>query len=270
MRLNNAVRGAAAAAMGSLQLFSPDLSARRKAAEAVFVSRDPAAIPALDRALAAGQPAGIRAVMQQARAAAALTATTTSDADRLAAIDTLRRRGDLAARSLLASLPPQPAAVAPAVAAALAAIDRSERLWGLAQDVFYGLSLGSVLLLAAAGLAITFGVMGVINMAHGEIVMLGAYTTYVVQQAIAAVAPGLSGASLFFAVPLAFLRLGAGRHRHRALLIRFLYGRPLETLLATWGVSLVLAAGGALAVRRGEPSVVHTGLDERRDCNGAG
>jgi urea transport system permease protein len=89
-------------------------------------------------------------------------------------------------------------------------------------------------------LAITFGVMGVINMAHGEMVMLGAYTTFVVQEAIRAYAPGLFGASLFIAVPLAFLVSGAVGVAVERLLIRFLYGRPLETLLATWGLSLVL------------------------------
>jgi urea transport system permease protein len=106
--------------------------------------------------------------------------------------------------------------------------------------VFYGLSLGSVLLLAAIGLAITFGVMGVINMAHGEMVMLGAYTTFVVQQTIRDHAPGMFGASLFIAIPLAFLVSGAVGVVIERGLIRFLYGRPLETLLATWGLSLVL------------------------------
>ncbi len=116
----------------------------------------------------------------------------------------------------------------------------SQQLWSFAQSVFYGLSLGSVLLLAAAGLAITFGVMGVINMAHGEMVMLGAYATFVVQDAIRAHAPALFGASLFIAVPLAFLVSGAVGIAIERCLIRFLYGRPLETLLATWGLSLVL------------------------------
>jgi urea transport system permease protein len=110
----------------------------------------------------------------------------------------------------------------------------------VAQSVFYGLSLGSVLLLAAIGLAITFGVMGVINMAHGEMVMLGAYTTFVVQQTIRDHAPGMFGASLFIAIPLAFLVSGAVGVVIERGLIRFLYGRPLETLLATWGLSLVL------------------------------
>ena len=97
-----------------------------------------------------------------------------------------------------------------------------------------------MLLLAAIGLAITFGVMGVINMAHGEMVMLGAYTTFVVQQIIRTHAPGLFDSSLFIAIPLAFLVAGAVGIAIERGIIRFLYGRPLETLLATWGISLIL------------------------------
>jgi urea transport system permease protein len=108
------------------------------------------------------------------------------------------------------------------------------------QNVWYGLSLGSVLLLAAAGLAITFGVMGVINMAHGEMVMIGAYTTYVVQEAFKAIAPGAVDFALIAAIPAAFLVAGGIGVLIERGIIRFLYGRPLETLLATWGVSLIL------------------------------
>ena len=97
-----------------------------------------------------------------------------------------------------------------------------------------------MLLLAAAGLAITFGVMGVINMAHGEMVMIGAYVTFMVQQVIRDAAPGLFGASLLIAVPLAFIVAGLIGIAIERTLIRWLYGRPLETLLATWGLSLVL------------------------------
>jgi urea transport system permease protein len=237
VRVNNSVRRAIDAALGSLNLFSASATARAKAAGEVFISHDPAALPALARALAVEKDAAVRSVMEQARAAARLADPTTSEPDMLAAIAVVRARGDLDARNLLASLANQPPAVTAAAAAALAAIDRSEQLWSLAQSVFYGLSLGSVLLLAAAGLAITFGVMGVINMAHGEMVMLGAYTTFVVQQAIP---PAMSGWSLPLAVPLAFLVSGAVGIAIERCMIRFLYGRPLETLLATWGLSLVL------------------------------
>jgi urea transport system permease protein len=102
------------------------------------------------------------------------------------------------------------------------------------------LSLGSVLLLAAIGLAITFGVMGVINMAHGEMVMLGAYVTFVIQEGFRAWAPAYFDLSLLLAIPAAFLVGGLVGIAIERGIIRFLYGRPLETLLATWGLSLVL------------------------------
>jgi urea transport system permease protein len=113
-------------------------------------------------------------------------------------------------------------------------------MWSAVQNAWYGLSLGSVLLLAAIGLAITFGVMGVINMAHGEMVMIGAYTTFTVQEVIRAYNPALFDLSLVIAVPLAFLVAGGMGILIERSIIRFLYGRPLETLLATWGLSLIL------------------------------
>ena len=240
IRINNAVRGAIDAALGSLRLFSADSGARMDAAEAVFKSHDPAAIPALERAMAAETVASVKQRMQQARAAAQLFTPDTPEADRLAAVAALRARGDIDARSLLASLSDQPPVVADAAATAITAIDRVLQLWSVLQSVYYGLSLGSVLLLAAAGLAITFGVMGVINMAHGEMVMLGAYTTFVVQQTMKTYTPGLYAGSLIIAVPLAFLVAGAVGVAIERSLIRWLYGRPLETLLATWGLSLGL------------------------------
>lgn len=104
------------------------------------------------------------------------------------------------------------------------------------ENVIFGLSLGSILLLAAIGLAITFGVMGVINMAHGEMIMLGAYTTFAVQQFF----PNLIEASLFIAIPAAFLVSGCAGILIERLVIRHMYGRPLDTLLATFGISLIL------------------------------
>ncbi|HEX3348643.1 MAG TPA: urea ABC transporter permease subunit UrtB [Acetobacteraceae bacterium] len=240
VRTNNAVRRAADAALGSLNLFSPDAAKRADAAQAVFTSHDPAAIPALDRALAQEKDTGVRRAMQQARAAAVLASDDASEEDRLASVATMRARGDADARSQLESLRGQSPAVAAATAAAVGTINRTQQLWSVAQSVLYGLSLGSVLLLAAAGLAITFGVMGVINMAHGEVVMIGAYTTFVVQQTLQQYAAGLFGGSLLIAIPLAFVVSGAIGIAIEQCLIRFLYGRPLETLLATWGLSLVL------------------------------
>ena len=239
VRVNNSIRVAVDTAVGALQLFSNDATKRAAAADAVFHSHDDSALPALERAIAQEKDASIKRVMMQARAAAILSIGTAPEPDRLAAVAVLKDRGDLDARALLASVT-SPPAVAAAAAAAVAGIDQMQYLWSGLQSVFYGLSLGSVLLLAAAGLAITFGVMGVINMAHGEMVMIGAYTTYCVQQVIRAHAPGLFGGSLFIAIPIAFVVAGAIGIAIERLLIRFLYGRPLETLLATWGLSLVL------------------------------
>ncbi len=243
VRLNNAVRSAIDAALGGLRLFAPDASTRLDAAEAVFKARDPAALPALDKAIAKETDTGVKRRMEQARAAAILSSTDAADGDRIAAVGILRERGDIEARGYLASLSNQPPAAAEAIASALTSIDRMAQIWSVAQSVYYGLSLGSVLLLAAAGLAITFGVMGVINMAHGEMVMIGAYTTFVVQQFMRANTPGLYGASLIIAVPLAFLVSGGIGVVIERTLIRWLYGRPLETLLATWGLSLGLQQG---------------------------
>jgi urea transport system permease protein len=240
VRMNNAVRGEVEAALGSLRMFAPDAATRFDAAEAVFHSHDPAALPALERALSRESDAGVKRRMEQARAAALLFADNISDADRLTAIDVLSQRGDNDSRSLLASLSGQTPAVAQAAAAAVTAIDRNLQFWGILQSIYYGLSLGSVLLLAAAGLAITFGVMGVINMAHGEMVMIGAYVTFMVQQVIRSAAPGLFGGSLLIAIPLAFIVAGLVGIAVERTLIRWLYGRPLETLLATWGLSLIL------------------------------
>ncbi len=240
VRVNNNVRRATDNALGTIRLLSPDPAQRAAAAETVFHTRDATALPALDHAIAQETVPGVRRVQQQARAAAILATDGTTDADRLAAIATLDARGGDEARSMVAGIPNPSPPVQAAATAAIADMALWQRIWGVGESVFYGVSLGSVLLLAAAGLAITFGVMGVINMAHGEMVMLGAYTTYMVQQAIRGSAPGLFGASLFIAVPLAFLVSGAVGVVIERMLIRFLYGRPLETLLATWGLSLVL------------------------------
>ena len=118
----------------------------------------------------------------------------------------------------------------------LYSIQSKVELYGYVQTLFFGLSLGSVLLLAAIGLAITFGGMGVINLAHGELIMLGAYTTYVVQQTF----PNSIELSLLIAVPAAFIVSGLFGIAIERGIIRFLYGRPLETLLATFGISLIL------------------------------
>jgi len=160
-------------------------------------------------------------------------------AAKLEAIAIMRERGDRDAQAVLSKFTEDPM-LGEAAAAAITEIEQTERLWGLGQKVWYGLSLGSVLLLAAIELAITFGVMGVINMAHGELVILGAYTTFAVQEFIRTTMPELFGYSLLIAAPLAFLVAGGVGVAIERGVVRFLYGRPLEALLATWGISLIL------------------------------
>jgi len=241
VNINNRLRGALDAALGALTLLSPDPDKRFEAAQAVFKSREASALPALETAITREQDARIKRVLMQARAAIVLNSPSATDADKLAAVDIIRERGDQDALGLLSSLPAGTAApVAAAAAAGVAAIQQRLTLWDTVQNAWYGISLGSVLLLAAIGLAITFGVMGVINMAHGEMVMLGAYVTYVVQETLRTHAPALFDYSLAMAIPLAFLFAGCVGILIERCIIRFLYGRPLETLLATWGLSLIL------------------------------
>jgi urea transport system permease protein len=220
---------------------SSDPGKRFEAAQAVFKSRDVNALPALDAAIGKETNSGIKRALTEARAAVMLYKPDTSEADKLDAIAVIKARGDQEAMALLAGVPADaPAAVKRAATDGVSAIQSQLAMWAAVQNAWYGLSLGSVLLLAAIGLAITFGVMGVINMAHGEMVMIGAYVTFVVQELIRAHNPALFDYSLLFAVPLAFLVSGVIGILIERGVIRFLYGRPLETLLATWGISLIL------------------------------
>jgi len=241
VEINNRLRRVIEAALGALTLMVGDADKRFDAAQAVFQSRDANALPALEQAIAKETDSRVKQALAQARAAVVINLEDASDADKIAAIGVIRARGDQDAVALLASVPAASSApVKKAAADAVAAIENGLALWNTLQNAWYGLSLGSVLALAAIGLAITFGVMGVINMAHGEMVMLGAYTTFVVQEVIRARNPALFNASLAIAIPLAFLVSGFVGILVERGIIRFLYGRPLETLLATWGLSLIL------------------------------
>ncbi len=239
--VNNRLRNTIDAAIGGLTLMAADPNKRFDAAQSVFKSRELSALPALDAALAKEIVPRVKKALMEARAAVILYSANSSAADKIAAIAVIGDRGDQDALGLLDGLPANlPANVHTAARAASAKIQSSLAIWTAVQNTWYGLSLGSVLLLAAIGLAITFGVMGVINMAHGEMVMLGAYSTYVVQDLIRTQNPALFDYSLAFAVPLAFLVAGGAGVIVERTIIRFLYGRPLETLLATWGLSLIL------------------------------
>jgi urea transport system permease protein len=244
VRLNNRLRRIIEAALGGLTLMAPDPGKRFEAAQAVLKSKDANALPALEQAIAKESDAQLKQALTEARAAVVLYLDNAPDADKIDAIAVIRQRGDQDALALLGGLPATASpAVKKAAADAIASIENSLAFWTALQNTWYGLSLGSVLLLAAIGLAITFGVMGVINMAHGEMVMLGAYTTFVVQQVIRARNPALFDYSLAIAIPLAFLVAGFVGILIERGIIRFLYGRPLETLLATWGLSLILQQG---------------------------
>ncbi|MER9886781.1 urea ABC transporter permease subunit UrtB [Mesorhizobium sp. M0114] len=240
IKVNNTLRRVIRDALGTLTLGSKDPAVRIAAADTMFKTPDAANIEPLDTAIANESVASVKALLEHARAASVLVSDR-PEADRLAAIALIGARGDRDAVSLLTSVEANSeGAVKDAATAAIANINSTLALWDAGQNIWYGISLGSVLLLAAIGLAITFGVMGVINMAHGEMVMLGAYTTFVVQEVIRNSFPGLFDWSLVIALPLAFLVAAlVGLVIERGL-IRFLYGRPLETLLATWGVSLIL------------------------------
>jgi urea transport system permease protein len=239
VRVNNGLRSVIDAALGSMTLVASDPAKRIAAAEAVFKSRDVKALPNVEAALAKETDQRAADALRQARAAILLSSADASESDRLAAIGVLKARGDQDAQSMLdeAAQKEQAGPVKTAAQAALSSIQFRLGLWNVAQNLWYGLSLSSVLLLAAIGLAITFGVMGVINMAHGEMVMLGAYTVFVVQSQLP---PSLSEWSLAISLPLAFIVAGIVGVVIERFVIQFLYGRPLETLLATWGVSLIL------------------------------
>jgi len=240
VKVNNSLRRAIRDVISGLTLASPDPVVRLAAARTMFIAPDAANLEALDVAIAAESVASVKTSLEAARASTILVSDA-PDAAKLDAIALLGKRGDRETLSLLTGFAARSQGeVQVAAQRAIDSIGKSLAIWDIGQNIWYGISLGSVLLLAAIGLAITFGVMGVINMAHGEMVMIGAYTTFVVQSVIRSSFPWLFDWSLTIALPLAFLVAGAVGLALERGVIRFLYGRPLETLLATWGVSLIL------------------------------
>jgi urea transport system permease protein len=237
---NNRLRAEFGTALAALKLLSKDDALRTAAIKALMKDPDAAKLPLLDQALAKEINPAIKAQLQLARAAALLGSA--DAALRLAAAQSLGQSQDPATQQLLNErlLQETDAAVKTQIQTALTKI-KGTLSWGDKLGVvFTGISLGSILLLAALGLAITYGLMGVINMAHGELMMIGAYATYVVQGVFRSYFPNAFDWYLVAAIPVAFAAsaiVGAVLER---LVIRFLYGRPLETLLATWGISLML------------------------------
>ncbi|MCJ0762151.1 urea ABC transporter permease subunit UrtB [Variovorax terrae] len=241
---NNLMRSAIDSAMAALHLGDPDDKVRAAAVKALVTSPDESRLPLLDKALAAEQNVGIKAQLELARAATLLASS--DKARRLEAVQALGQSRNPATKLLLNErlADETDADVKAGLQAAIKNIQAS-LVWGdRINAVFSGISLGSVLLLAALGLAITYGLMGVINMAHGELMMIGAYATYVMQGLFQKYLPeSLFDGYLIAAIPVSFLASAlVGALLERGV-IRFLYGRPLETLLATWGISLMLQQG---------------------------
>ncbi len=239
--INNNLRNSIRELVGRLGLLSPDSAQRRRAADALIGAANSQSAGLLREAHGKEREPSIKAVMGLALAAADLVEG--DKAQRLAAVEILKGFTDLRVRSLLQnrSAAESDPEVRAAITTAFNAVQHKLMLIGWAANIFQGISLGSVLLLAAIGLAITFGVMGVINMAHGEMIMLGAYSAFVVQEVFRAfLPPALIDLYLIVAIPVGFLVAGAFGIALERGVIRFLYGRPLETLLATWGISLIL------------------------------
>ena len=240
--INNRVRGVIDGALGALNLFSDNRADRLAAVLNLVKHPAPASVPALQKALAAEQDSEIRRDMMLALAGARLNAP--DKKIQLDAIAELSGSTEPAIFNILSALNDDPnldPEIRKADQRAMGAISQRLALVRVGMTLFEGLSLGSILLLAAIGLSITFGVMGVINMAHGEMIMLGAYASYVVQQIfVLYLPPGWLDVYLVAALPVAFLVTGALGVALERGVIRFLYARPLETLLATWGVSLIL------------------------------
>ncbi len=273
VEINNRVRGKLESAQSALALLSPDRGVRAKAIESLASSPDPALAKLVDAAVAKEADPALKAKLQLVQSAFALKSD--DPAKRLAAIKALGDSESPQTRLLLlpfvqknadGSWVEADADTRAAAQGSLDSIERRQKKGELLGAIFSGISLGSILLLVALGLAITYGLMGVINMAHGEFLMIGAYATYVVQNVFRSHFPDAENWYLAAAIPVAFLAsavIGAILER---TVIRFLYGRPLETLLATFGISLLLIQAsrtifGAQNVEVANPSWMSGGIE---------
>jgi urea transport system permease protein len=235
--VNNNLRNQLNSMIAQLNLHHSDAAVRLTAVKRILTDgADEDTAKLLQAQLATEQDSNVISALNTALAIYGLHSA--DEQQRREAIKTLRGSLEPEARTALSDTLANDASKAVRTEAeyALKAIDNKIAWYHFGENVFFGLSLGSVLLLSAIGLAITFGVMGVINMAHGEMMMIGAYTTWVIQQLF----PNHLAYSLLMAVPAAFVVAGLVGILIERSVIRFLYGRPLETLLATFGVSLIL------------------------------
>ncbi|HZQ62537.1 MAG TPA: urea ABC transporter permease subunit UrtB, partial [Casimicrobiaceae bacterium] len=244
--LNNRVRREIETALAALRLVAPDPGVRREAARTLQNGADDTMLPIIQKAQGLEKEDDIRALLDLA--AARIQLGSSDRTARLAAIRALAQSRDPNTRALLAPLLDRKGAefaepdaqIRAEAELSLRSVERHLATGEMIGRLFTGVSLGSILLLAALGLAITYGLMGVINMAHGELIMIGAYATYVVQNFFRAHLGGAFDYYLVAAVPVAFVASALVGMALERTVIRFLYGRPLETLLATWGISLIL------------------------------
>lgn len=266
--VNNRIRGEIANALAALQLFSSDRSVRIASAKSLQASASAELAPLLLKAKDKESDSEIKSILVLAHAQASL-----GDKDpvvRIAAVKSLAESGSPAVKSLLQPLTMKTNEANDQVRLeAVAAIKAIESRLALSENIgriFSGLSLGSILLLAALGLAITYGVMGIINMAHGELLMVGAYSAYAMQSLFRTYFPGAENWYLLAAVPVGFFSAALVGVIMERTVIRWLYGRTLETLLATWGLSLVLIQAarmlfGAQNVEVSNPSWMSGGIE---------
>lgn len=266
--VNNRIRGELANALAALKLFDPELAVRLASARKLQSQVTPEMAPLLARALAQETDAEIKALLTLAHAQANLGHA--DPAARLAAVKALAETASPAIKSVLLPLTENAGEPDDKVRyEAIAAVKAIDSRLALAENVgraFSGLSLGSILLLGALGLAITYGVMGIINMAHGELLMVGAYATYGMQTLFRAYLPDAIDWYLPAAIPVAFFAAALVGVVMERTVIRWLYGRTLETLLATWGISLVLIQSarvlfGAQNVEVANPSWMSGGIE---------
>jgi urea transport system permease protein len=229
-----------------LEIFSPEAAARRAAAFRLAASGDRAAVPWLERALARETDPGVRAVLTEGLARLRLASP--DPAERRAAVRALAAGRSEAARPALAAVAERDAdpVVRAEAGRVLKAIDAFLFRRNALGYLFNGVSLAAVLLVMSLGLSVTFGLMGIINMAHGEMLMIGSYTAYVLQNLFAARWPAYQDYFFVAALPLAFLAAGLVGLGLEGALLRFLSQRPLETLIVTWGVGLILQQSARL------------------------
>jgi urea transport system permease protein len=237
---NNRVRGSLEAALAAYQLSSSDSKTQLAAIKTLEEANDPGTLPRIEAALKTTTDSAIKTALSSLLASLQLASP--DPKRRLSAIAEISKSPSANSKTLLNEQLKNEtdADVKTALTEALKKISGAQQSSDWVATAFTGVSLGSILLLVALGLAITYGLMGVINMAHGELMMIGAYATYLVQVAFKKYLPGAFDWYLLLALPVAFFSAALVGAVLERTVIRRLYGRPLETLLATWGISLIL------------------------------